>query len=82
MPLLSGWAINEMQKGTDANVQYVIWLAVGILVIEVISTIGNNIAGYWGDQLAIKLNRLLSKNYYEHLLDLPQSYCKLRALCR
>ncbi len=74
MPLLSGWAIDEMQKGTSADIRYMAFLALGILVIEVISTVGNNIAGYWGDQLAIKLNRLLSNNYYEHLLSLPQQY--------
>jgi ATP-binding cassette subfamily B protein len=74
MPLLTGWAINEMQKGTSANIKYMIWLAVGILVIEVVSTLGNNIAGYWGDRLSIKLKKFLGLEYYKHLLDLPQSY--------
>lgn len=74
MPMITGWAINEMQKGTSADISYMIWLAVGILAIEVVSTFGNNIAGYWGDQLSIKLYKLLSSNYYKHLLDLPQSY--------
>ncbi|MCA9350887.1 hypothetical protein KC874_04305, partial [Candidatus Saccharibacteria bacterium] len=59
-PLLSGWAIDEMQKGTSANISYMVYLAIAILVIEIVSTFGNNISGYWGDQLAIKLNRLLS----------------------
>ncbi len=66
--------LNEMQKGTGADISYVVWLAVGILIIEVVSTVGNNIAGYWGDQLSMKLNKLLSSKYYEHLLSLPQSY--------
>lgn len=73
-PLLSGWAIDEMQKGTTADIRYMVYLAVILLVIEVVSTVGNNISGYWGDQLAIKLNRLLSHRYYQHLLQLPQSY--------
>lgn len=73
-PLLSGWAIDEMQKGTAADVRYMVYLAIGILVIEVVSTVGNNISGFWGDQLGVKLNRLLSKRYYQHLLDLPQNY--------
>jgi ATP-binding cassette subfamily B protein len=73
-PLLSGWAIDEMQKGTSANISYMVYLAIAILVIEIVSTLGNNISGYWGDQLAIKLNRLLSNRYYQHLLDLPQTY--------
>ena len=74
LPLISGWAIDEMQKGTSANIKYMVMLAGAILVIEVLSTIGNNISGYWGDQLAIKLNKLLSSKYYQHLLQLPQSY--------
>lgn len=72
--MLSGWAIDEMQKGTGADVSYMVALAVGILAIDVISTIGNNISGYWGDQLSVRLNKLLSDKYYEHLLELPQTY--------
>ena len=74
MPMFSGWAIDEMQKGTNADVRYMVYLAIGILIIEVVSTVGNNISGYLGDQLSMKLYRLLSKNYYQHLLQLPQSY--------
>lgn len=74
LPMLSGWAIDEMQKGTSADIRYMVILAAGIFVIEVLSTFGNNISGYWGDMLAIKLNRLLSTRYYEHLLTLPQGY--------
>ena len=74
MPMISGWAIDEMQKGTSADVRYMVYLAIGILVIEVLATVGNNISGYLGDQLSMKLYRLLSKNYYQHLLQLPQSY--------
>lgn len=74
MPMFSGWAIDEMQKGTSADVQYMVMLALGILVIEVVATIGNNISGYWGDQLSMKLYKILSFRYYQHLLDLPQTY--------
>ena len=74
MPMLTGWAVNEIQKGTDANISYLVWLAAGILLIEVTSTVGSNISGYYGDMMAVKLNRLLSANYYQHLLSLPQQY--------
>jgi ATP-binding cassette subfamily B protein len=74
LPLLSGWAIDEMQKGTSAEISYMVWLAVGIFAIEVVSTVGNNISGYWGDQLSMKLFRLLSYRYYQKVLDLPQKY--------
>lgn len=73
-PLFSGWAIDEISKGTAADMQYVIWLAVGIFVLEVFSTIFSNIGGYIGDQMAAQLQRLLSSRYYQHLLSLPQSY--------
>lgn len=74
IPMLSGWAIDEMSNGTGTNIRYMVWLAIGIMIIELISTIGNNINGYLGDMLSIKLNKLLSYKYYEHLLELPQNY--------
>lgn len=73
-PLLSGWAIDEISNGTAADMSYVIWLAVGIFALEVCSTVFSNIGGYIGDQMAARLNKLLSSRYYEHLLQLPQSY--------
>lgn len=73
-PLFSGWAIDEISKGTDANVSYVVLLAAGIFVLEVLSTFFSNIGGYIGDQMAAKLNKFLSAKYYEQLLTLPQSY--------
>ena len=34
----------------------------------------SNIGGYLGDQMAVRLQRILSHNYYQHLLSLPQNY--------
>lgn len=45
-----------------------------IFASEVGLTLLSNITGYIGDLLSVKLNRLLSESYYEHLLELPQSY--------
>ena len=73
-PLLSGWAIDEISKGTGADMRYMVLLAVVLLLTEIISTVGNNVSGYWGDMLAIKLNKYLSLKYYEHLLSLSQRY--------
>jgi ATP-binding cassette subfamily B protein len=73
-PLLSGWAINEMQHGSEARVGYVVALAFGIFVLEVFSTIFSNIGGYIGDQMAVRLQKLMSNRYYEHLMQLPQRY--------
>ncbi len=73
-PLLTGWAIDEIKKGTGADVSFVAWLAIIIFATDVFATIFSNIGGYFGDQMALKLNRILSRKYYKHLLTLPQSY--------
>jgi ATP-binding cassette subfamily B protein len=73
-PLLSGWAIDEISKGSDAQIKYVVYIAIGIFLLEVLSTIFSNIGGYLGDQMSARLNKYLSSKYYQHLLELPQSY--------
>ncbi len=73
-PLLSGWAIDEIRKGTGANVRYAAYLAIGIFLLDVMQTVVSNINGYIGDQVAGKLQNILSKKYYEHLMTLPQVY--------
>lgn len=73
-PLLSGWAIDEISQGGSADIRYVVYLALGIFILEVFSTIFSNIGGYIGDQMAAKLNKYLGSRYYEQLLSLPQSY--------
>lgn len=74
VPVLTGWAVDEVRKGTEANVQYVVWLAVGLFAMDFLSNILNNFNGYLGDIMSAKLQRLLSKRYFEHLLKLPQQY--------
>lgn len=73
-PLLSGWAIDEIRLGTEANVRYVALLAVGIFLLDLSQTLFSNIGGYMGDQMSARLNKILSHRYYEHLLSLPQRY--------
>lgn len=73
-PLLSGWAIDEIRKGTSASVRYVAMLALLIFVLDILGNFLNNIGGYLGDQMSAKLNKILSNRYYEHLLSLPQQY--------
>lgn len=73
-PLVTGWVIDELRKGSDASLSYVLWLAVAIFVFDVFATVFSNIGGYFGDQMSLKLNRILSRRYYEHLLNMPQSY--------
>lgn len=74
VPLLTGWAIDEVRRGTDARVGYVVILAVLLFAMDFLSNITNNINGYLGDQLSVKLQQTLSRKYFEHLLGLPQRY--------
>lgn len=74
VPLLSGWAIDEMRKGTGANIKYAAMLAFGIFLLDLMQTIISNVNGYFGDQVSAKLQNILSKKYYQHLLSLPQTY--------
>jgi ATP-binding cassette subfamily B protein len=73
-PLLSGWAIDEMRKGTGASVKYVAVLAFLIFALDLSQTVFSNISGYLGDQMSARLNKILSVRYYEHLLSLPQRF--------
>lgn len=73
-PLFSGWAIDEIRKGSGASVKYVVMLAIGIFILDLFSSIFSNIGGYLGDQMSTKLNKILGEKYYQHLLSLPQSY--------
>jgi ATP-binding cassette subfamily B protein len=74
IPLLTGRAIDEISQGTSAELKFVIWIAVGLFVLDVAATFLNNISGYLGDQMAVKLNKILSERYFKHLLTLPQGY--------
>lgn len=73
-PVLSGLAIDEIREGTTADLNYLASLALGIFLLDVAHTFLNNLGGYLGDQMSMKLNKLLSVNYYEHILSLPQRY--------
>lgn len=74
IPLLSGWAIDEMRKGTGASVKYAALLAAGIFLLDLMQTLLSNINGYYGDLVAGKLQNILSQRYFAHLLTLPQNY--------
>lgn len=73
-PVLTGWAIDEVRKGTETRIDYVVWLAVGLFALDFLVNVLNNVNGYLGDQMAVKLQRILSRRYFDHLLKLPQAY--------
>jgi len=74
VPLLTGWAIDEIRGGTTARISYVVWLAIFLFVLDLAGNVLNNINGYLGDQMSAKLQKILSHRYYEHLMSLPQRY--------
>jgi len=74
VPLLSGWAIDEIRLGTDADMRYLMWLAAGIFAMDLSQTLISNVNGYIGDQIQVKLQTILSNRYYAHLTTLPQGY--------
>lgn len=74
IPFLSGRAIDAIQKGGSVEVSYIVWLAVGIFLLDVSTTFLNNFGGYFGDQMYEKLQKLLSTRYYDHILKLQQEY--------
>ncbi|AKM80166.1 TPA: ABC transporter ATP-binding protein [Candidatus Saccharibacteria bacterium] len=61
-------------QGGEANVSGALWLAGALLFLDVANTIIRNWGGYLGDVMAAKLKAQLSTRYFEHLLELPQSY--------
>lgn len=73
-PLFTGWAIDELRKGTHAHLRYLFWLAFGIFLLDFFTNIFSNVSGYIGDQLQGRLNYYLAHRYYEHLLTLPQQF--------
>jgi ATP-binding cassette subfamily B protein len=74
MPLLTGWAIDEIQKGSQANATYLVGLAVAIFTVDFVYALLSNVGGYYGDIMAAKLKKFLSMSYYQKLLELPQNY--------
>lgn len=48
--------------------------AATLLVISLVVAILNDVIGYYGDMLAVRLRQQLSNLYYQHLLGLSQTY--------
>ena len=73
-PLLTGFAIDQLRHGKQADLNYLILIAVGIFLLDFFSNIFANISGYIGDQLNVRLSYYLSHRYYQHLLSLQQQF--------
>ncbi len=64
----------DVVKGGQADVSGALWLAVALFGFDIANTLIRNYGGYLGDVMSVKLKAQLSTRYYEHLLQLPQSY--------
>ncbi|MCA9330332.1 ABC transporter ATP-binding protein, partial [Candidatus Saccharibacteria bacterium] len=73
-PILSGRAIDEIRKGSHANLRYLIFLALLIFTLDILNNLLSNIGGFFGDRMSQKLVSILGSRYYQHLLTLPQQY--------
>ncbi len=60
--------------GQGGGVPALVWLAVALLVVELVSTAVSNVGGYLGDVMSVKLRAILSSRYYAKMLTLPQRY--------
>ncbi len=61
-------------SGGGGGVPAVLWLAFLLLLTDLANTFITNAGGYLGDVMAIRLRSILSRNYFEKLLRLPQRY--------
>lgn len=66
--------IVEHNRTGGVPASYFIVLLVLILIAELAITFFSNISGYIGDNLGAKLNTLLSRRYYDHILQMPLGY--------
>jgi len=67
-------ALVEKSNGQDIGFEYFALWIFGIFLVNVIIALITNYSGYLGDILGVKLNMILSKRYYNHLLSLPLEY--------
>jgi len=67
-------ALVEDRAGGNVDSSRIWWLLILILLINLTTTLIDNVQGYYGDMLSSKLNTLLSQRYYNHLLKLPLAY--------
>ncbi|QQS19705.1 ABC transporter ATP-binding protein [Candidatus Saccharibacteria bacterium] len=76
-PLLTKTIVDEVTKvlgGVDARISVVVLAVIGIFLADLAQNVFSNIGGVIGDQLQVRLRKTLSERYFQHLLELPQSY--------
>jgi ATP-binding cassette subfamily B protein len=76
-PLFTKAAVDQITRligGGHANVKLVALFAILIFLTDVGQTILSNIGGYIGDMMSVRLQKVMSERYYEHVLSLSQHY--------
>ncbi|AXE38063.1 ABC transporter ATP-binding protein [Acidipropionibacterium virtanenii] len=56
------------------NVVPIIWLAVGLLALDLVNSVTTNVNGWLGDVMSARMRQILSSRYFSKLLSLPQSW--------
>ena len=74
LPLLTGRAIDEIRVGEETDAQFALLLAVGVFAVDFAVTMITNAGGYIGDQMSVRLQKMLSDQYFSHLTLLPQRF--------
>lgn len=72
--LATDWVTHILGHTATFSWTVVIALAGTVVATALIQALSNDIGGYFGDQMAIRVRYQLSTRYYEHLLSLPQRY--------
>lgn len=66
--------LSRSLEGVAVSAQRVL-VIIGIFVASrMVVSLLNDITGYLGDMMSIRLQRILSQRYYQHLLRLPQTF--------
>lgn len=66
--------IVENINGVEGDVNYLIYLLIGYLLVDLFITVLTNLSAFSGDKLAQRLNTYLSKRFYKKILRLDLSY--------
>lgn len=73
MPLITREIIDGFSSGDLARNSALI-LVLAMFIASVLETLINNLNGYYGDVLSVKISNFLSGRFYRKILKLPQGY--------
>lgn len=73
MPLVTRALIDGFTTGDLAKNSAII-LVIMIFIADILQTLINNVNGFFGDVLSVKISNFLSDKFYEKMLKLPQGY--------